>query len=179
MNQQQLTTDSGKEKDLAAPKRERAVFASGCFWGTQHMLDKNEGVVSTRVGYTGGHLDDPTYQQVCNGDTGHVEAVEVLYDPEIVDYETLARIFFETHDPTQEGGQGPDVGDQYRSVIFFTNEEQRRTALSLIEALREKGLDVVTEVRPAERFWPAEEYHQHYYDKTGKQPYCHAYRKLF
>ncbi len=179
MNQNQLTPDSGTQKGSGEPMRERAVFASGCFWGTQHMLDKTEGVVGTRVGYTGGHLDDPTYEQVCGGDTGHVEAVEVVYDPEVVDYDTLARSFFETHDPTQEGGQGPDIGEQYRSMVFFTNEEQRETAERLIGALREKGLDVVTEVRPAQRFWPAEEYHQHYYDSTGKQPYCHAYRKLF
>lgn len=156
-----------------------AIFASGCFWGTQYMLKRVPGVLSTSVGYTGGHTSNPTYQQVCSGTTGHVEALQVTYDPEKTNYETLARTFFETHDPTQTDGQGPDLGEQYHSVIFYADAEQKQIAEKLIGLLEAKGLKVATELRPASKFWPAEEYHQDYYAKNGKQPYCHAYHKLF
>jgi peptide methionine sulfoxide reductase msrA/msrB len=108
-----------------------------------------------------------------------VEAVEVVYDPSIISYETLARAFFETHDPTQVGGQGPDLGDQYRSVIFYNDEDQKEIAERLIAELESKGMDISTDIRPVARFWKAEELHQAYYDKTGGAPYCHFYRKLF
>lgn len=158
---------------------ETAIFASGCFWGSEHVLRKAKGVLSTRVGYTGGRRPSPTYQQVCTGTTGHAEAVEVTFDPSQTSYEQLARLFFETHDPTQVNRQGPDVGEQYRSVIFYTNDEQKRTAEKLIDELKLKGLPVATQVVAASTFWPAEEYHQRYYEKSGGAPYCHSYKKLF
>jgi peptide methionine sulfoxide reductase msrA/msrB len=164
----------------SAPKTtETAIFASGCFWGSEHVLRKAKGVLSTRVGYTGGRRPSPTYQQVCTGTTGHAEAVEVTFDPSQTSYEQLARLFFETHDPTQVNRQGPDVGEQYRSVIFYTNDEQKKTAEKLIDELKLKGLPVATQVVAASTFWPAEEYHQRYYEKSGGAPYCHSYKKLF
>lgn len=156
-----------------------AIFASGCFWGTEHWLKKQEGVISTEVGYIGGHVDNPTYEQVCGKKTGHAEAVRVVYDPQIVTYKTLAILFFETHDPTQANGQGPDIGDQYRSEIFYTNEKQKETAKELIKILRKKGFNVVTKVTKATEFWRGEEYHQDYYSKKGQTPYCHFYTKRF
>lgn len=173
------TTASTEAKEQAPAATERAIFASGCFWGTEYMFQEEKGVISTRVGYIGGEKDSPTYREVCTGATGHAEALEVVYDPKLTSYETLARRFFETHDPTQVNRQGPDVGEQYRSGIFYLNEEQKKTAQKLIAELEARGLKVATEITPATTFWPAEEYHQRYYTKTGKQPYCHAYRKLF
>jgi len=158
---------------------ERAVFASGCFWGTQYHFDKAPGVLFTQAGYIGGSAENPTYEQVCSGKTGHVEAVEVLYDPKVTDYEALAKLYFETHDPTQTDGQGPDIGAQYLSRIFVMNDEQRRTAESLIKQLREKGLEIATVIEDNSPFWPAENYHQHYYDRKGSTPYCHIYTKRF
>lgn len=156
-----------------------AIFASGCFWGTEYHFRRTRGVLSTTVGYIGGHKENPTYKEVCTGTTGHAEAVKVEYDPEQTDYETLARLFFETHDPTQVGGQGPDIGDQYRSVVFYLDDEQKVVAEKLIDILEDIGYNVATKVEPAGPFWPAEDYHQQYYEKTGKSPYCHIYRPLF
>ena len=158
---------------------EKAIFASGCFWGVEYQLQKLDGVISTSVGYTGGFLPNPTYKQVCTGSTGHAEAVEVVFDPQKVSYETLARIFFETHDPTQVDGQGPDLGTQYRSGIFYSSEDQKATAEKLIKLLEDKGLDVATELTPASEFYDGEEYHQDYYIKSGGTPYCHAFTKRF
>ena len=158
---------------------ERAIFAGGCFWGVEYMLGKVDGVKSIRSGYIGGHTENPTYEQVCSHKTGHAEAVEVEFDPSKVSYETLARLFFEIHDPTQLDGQGPDLGDQYRSEIFYTTPEQKEVAERLIRILKEKGYSVVTDVTPASRFWPAEQYHQNYYNRKGTQPYCHRYTKRF
>ncbi len=158
---------------------EKAIFASGCFWGVEYQLKKIDGVISTEVGYTGGHVKDPTYKQVCTGQTGHAEAVQVIFDPTQVSYETLTKIFFETHDPTQEDGQGPDLGNQYRSEIFYFSDEQKATAEKLIGVLKNKGLDVVTELSSASTFYSGEEYHQDYYEKTGGVPYCHPYIKRF
>lgn len=160
-------------------KTEKAYFAAGCFWGVQYYLEKAKGVVTTTVGYMGGTTKNPTYKQVCAGDTGHIETVEVVYDPLQTDYETLARIFFEIHDPTQIDRQGPDVGGQYRGEIFYLDDAQKKTAEKLVQILNGKGLAVATKLAPAEAFWQAEEYHQQYYDKNGKQPYCHAYTKRF
>ncbi|MCH7730931.1 MAG: bifunctional methionine sulfoxide reductase B/A protein [Candidatus Marinimicrobia bacterium] len=160
-------------------KTQRAVFASGCFWGTEYHLSKVDGVISTTVGYTGGHKDNPTYKEVCTGTTGHAEAIEVIYDPEKVTYKELAKLFFETHDPTQLNRQGPDIGYQYRSEIFYLNDEQRETAEKLITILKKKGYGVVTKVTHANTFWEAEDYHQDYYDKKRTLPYCHFYMKKF
>ncbi len=158
---------------------ETAIFASGCFWGTEHFLKQLPGVLSTQAGYIGGTKADPTYREVCTGNTGHAEAIRVVFDPGQTDYETLARLFFETHDPTQENRQGPDIGTQYRSGVFYMNELQRETASRLVGLLEAKGLDVATEITAASTFWPAESYHQDYYANTGGSPYCHGYRPLF
>jgi len=160
-------------------RTERAIFASGCFWGTEYHLQKVPGVISTTVGYTGGHVDNPTYKQVCTDKTGHAEAVEVIYDPSKTSYEKLVRLFFETHNFTQLNRQGPDIGMQYRSAVFYLGEKQKDAAVKLIETLKQKGFDVKTEVTQAGKFWPAENYHQDYYKNNGKTPYCHIYRKIF
>lgn len=164
---------------IASLKTERAIFASGCFWGTEYYLQKAPGVISTTVGYTGGHVDNPTYKQVCTDKTGHAEAVEVIYDPAKTSYEQLAKLFFETHDFTQLNRQGPDIGRQYRSAIFYLDEKQKQIATNLVQVLKNKGFDVKTEITPASKFWPAEQYHQDYYKNNGKTPYCHVYRKIF
>jgi peptide methionine sulfoxide reductase msrA/msrB len=158
---------------------EKAYFAGGCFWGVEHLLKQSEGVISTRVGYMGGRTKNPTYKQVCYENTGHAEVVEVVFDPKKTSYETLARLFFEIHDPTQKNRQGPDIGNQYRSAVFYTNNDQKETAEKLIAILKGKGYNPVTEVVPGDMFWVAEDYHQDYYDNTGKQPYCHIYQKRF
>ena len=161
------------------PQTQKAVFAGGCFWGVEYLFQKEQGVISTRVGYTGGDKENPTYEEVCSGKTGHREAVEITFDPSSITYEDLTRLFFEIHDPTQKNGQGPDIGEQYQSVTFYTNEEQKKTAQKLIDILSEKGYDVVTRLEKAHTFWEAEEYHQDYYQKTGKTPYCHVRIKRF
>ena len=166
-------------KEAAVENIEKAFFASGCFWGTEYMFRNVKGVLSTRVGYTGGHLTNPTYQQVCSGTTGHAEALEVVFDPSQTDYETLAKLFFETHDPTQLNRQGPDIGTQYRSEVFYFNEEQKKITENLIDILNKKGYKVVTKITKATEFYPAEDYHQKYYEYTGKRPYCHSYKTKF
>lgn len=160
-------------------KTEKAYFAGGCFWGTEYLLQQVEGVKSTRVGYMGGKTENPTYKEVCYENTGHAEAVEVVFDPTKTDYEKLARYFFEIHDPTQLNRQGPDVGDQYRSAVFYVDETQKQIAEKLIRILKDKGYKVVTEVTKAGEFYEAEKYHQDYYNYTGKEPYCHFYQKRF
>jgi len=157
----------------------RAIFAGGCFWGVEYWLRREPGVLATTVGYIGGQTDRPTYEQVCSHTTGHAEAVAVTFDPVRTSFERLAKVFFEIHDPTQLNRQGPDVGDQYRSAIFTTDERQKEIAERLIAQLRAKGLQVVTEVVPAGTFWPAEGYHQNYYERKGATPYCHVRRKLW
>jgi len=157
----------------------KAYFAGGCFWGTEYLLQKHPGVIKTRVGYMGGRTSNPTYEQVCRENTGHAETVAVEFDPAKTDFETLARLFFEIHDPTQYNRQGPDIGDQYRSAVFYADEEQKQITEKLIGLLKAKGYKVVTQVSPADTFWEAELYHQDYYLENGKQPYCHAYQKRF
>lgn len=158
---------------------ERAILAGGCFWGVEHELAKLAGVKSTTVGYCGGWVAKPSYEEVCTGKTGHVEAIDVVFDPKAVSFETVARVFFEIHDPTQSDGQGPDIGPQYRSKVFYLTKAQEATTLGLIEQLKAKGFEVVTEVEPASLFYPAEDKHQDYYQKTGQTPYCHRRVKRF
>ncbi len=156
-----------------------AVFAGGCFWGVEYYMKKINGVISTEVGYTGGKTDHPTYKQVCTGTTGHYEAIEVVFDPAKTTYETVAKMFFETHDPTEWNHQGPDWGEQYRSAVFYRNDAQKAVTEKLISQLKVNGFRVVTEVLPAKTFWKAEDYHQDYYDNKGEKPYCHGYVKRF
>ncbi len=159
--------------------QEVAYFASGCFWGTQYYLMKAPGVISTTVGYMGGHTKNPTYQEVCTGETGHVETTEVVFDPKKTTYEDMVKLYYETHDFTQVGGQGPDIGNQYRAVVFYANEDQRKIAEKYVKILTDKKYKVATILRPAPEFWKAEDYHQAYYEKKNGTPYCHIYRKLF
>lgn len=175
---QEVKKDKSMDKQEST-KMERAIFASGCFWGTEYFLKRADGVIKTTVGYIGGTLENPTYREVCSKKTGHYEAVEVYFDPSVTDFETLARLFFETHDPTQKDGQGPDIGPQYRSAIFYLDENQKEISEKLINILKNKGLDVATSTIAATTFWPAELYHQDYYDLRGGTPYCHGYKKLF
>jgi len=158
---------------------EVAIFAGGCFWGVEHLMQQQPGILSIEVGYIGGSTENPTYREVCSHTTGHAEAVRIVFDPKKVSYTTLAKLFFEIHDPTQSDGQGPDLGDQYRSEIFYTTSRQKEIAEELIGQLQGKGFQVVTRVTPATVFWKAEEYHQNYYNKTGKAPYCHRYTPRF
>lgn len=160
-------------------KTENAIFAAGCFWGVQHQLGRIPGVLSTVVGYTGGHEENPTYPEVKAHNTHHVEAILVQYDADKVSYTELCKVFFEIHDPAQTDGVGPDIGPQYRSEIFYIDEKQKQEAEAVIALLRDKGYEVNTKLRPAEKFWEGEEYHQHYYDKTGGEPYCHIRVRKF
>jgi len=130
-------------------------------------------------GFIGGHVKNPSYKEVCTGRTGHAEAVKIIYDPQKTTYEKLLRLFMEIHDPTQTGGQGPDLGEQYRSGIFYLNDDQKKIAEKTIGILKDKGIKVVTELTRATEFYDAEEYHQDYYFRNGKVPYCHAYTKRF
>ncbi len=157
----------------------RAIFASGCFWGTEYYFSKAKGVISTTVGYTGGVVKNPSYEQVCSGKTGHLEAVEVIFDPKTTSFEELTRLFFETHDFTQTNGQGPDIGQQYLSTIFYIDEGQKQVAEKLIHQLSGKNYKVATKIIKATDFYPAENYHQDYYQKKGGTPYCHFKRKVF
>jgi peptide-methionine (S)-S-oxide reductase len=147
---------------------ERATFAAGCFWGVEYAFRQVEGVTSTKVGYMGGSAKNPTYQQVCTDKTGHAEVVDLNFDPEKVSYEELLEVFWDLHDPTQLNRQGPDVGSQYRSVIFYYSEEQKVKAeesKNKLEASGKYKRDVVTEIVPAKPFYMAEEYHQRYYER--------------
>lgn len=157
----------------------KAYFASGCFWGTEYYLMKAKGVVHTAVGYMGGHVDHPTYQQVCQKNTGHLETAEIDYDPTKTTYEELVKLFFETHDFTQTNGQGPDIGPQYLSCIFYSNDEEKAIAEKYINILKLKGYKVATMIKPSSTFWKAEGYHQQYYEVKGDRPYCHKYTKIF
>lgn len=165
--------------DLQVTDTEEAILSGGCFWGVEYFLKQLPGVLKVEVGYTGGHKDNPTYQEVCGGRTGHIEAIRVVYDPKKLSFETLVKYFFEIHDPTQQDGQGPDIGEQYQSVIFYYDEAQKKVAQALKAELKHKGYAVATKLLPVSPFWRAEEYHQNHYEKAQQQPYCHRYFKRF
>ncbi|WP_218813625.1 bifunctional methionine sulfoxide reductase B/A protein [Rickettsiella endosymbiont of Dermanyssus gallinae] len=169
------------EQDLEGKenKRETAIFAGGCFWEVEYQMKQLPGIISVQSGYIGGTTSNPSYEEVCNHQTGHAEALQIIFDPSKVSYETLAKRFFEIHDLQQLNRQGPDIGDQYRSAIFYTTQEQKEIALKLINLLQEKGYKVATRLTPAPIFWPAEDRHQNYYEKSGRKPYCHTYKKIF
>ena len=156
-------------------KYEKAVFANGCFWCTEAIFKRVKGVESIMPGYAGGTVPNPTYEQVCNGNTGYAEAIEIEYDPKEISYEELLEIFFATHDPTTLNRQGNDVGTQYRSAIFFNNEEEKSIAKKVIDKLTADKLfdnPIVTTLEPLEKFYPAENYHHDYFDQNRDQPYC-------
>lgn len=155
---------------------ETAIFAAGCFWGVQYYFDQVPGVIKTEVGYTGGHTASPSYEQVCSHTTGHAEAVLIEYDPKKVSYKTLLKQLFRIHDPTQINRQGPDVGDNYRSAIFYTDDRQKEQANQAIKGLKKEKRykkPIVTEVTKAKTFYPAEDYHQKYTERTGRG-FCHV-----
>ncbi len=156
-------------------KTEIATLGGGCFWCLEAVYDQMDGVVSVESGYMGGHLDSPSYQDVCTGRTGHVEVVQVTFDPEVTAYREILEVFFAIHDPTSRDRQGNDSGPQYRSVIFYHDDSQRRTAEEVIRELNAEGIwpkPIVTEVRQAVTFYRAEDYHQEYFANNPRQPYC-------
>lgn len=171
-----LSEQHKKQKEQTMKK---AYFACGCFWGAEFYLNRAEGVKSTTVGYMGGTTANPTYEEVCTGTTGHLEVTEVEYDPNMTSYEKLVKLFFEIHDFTQTNGQGPDIGEQYLSAVFVENAEERKIVENLVADLTAKGYKVATTIRDMATFWPAEGYHQDYYDRKGSRPYCHARKQIF
>lgn len=153
---------------------QKATFAAGCFWGVQYYFDQVPGVIETKVGYTGGHTENPTYQQVCTHTTGHAEAVEITFDEDIIPFETLVKHFFRMHDPTQLNRQGPDIGDQYRSAIFYDDDDQHVAAERVkLEVQPQFEREIVTSFEPKSTFYEAEEYHQKYSERTG-HGMCHV-----
>ena len=169
---QSLTNDS---------KYKKAYFSSGCFWGTEYWFQKADGVFNADSGYMGGHTINPTYREICGKKTGHLETVEVTYDPTIISFETLTKLFFETHNPEQMNGQGPDIGPQYLSAIFTNNIEEEESVNQLINILENNNLKIVTMIKDANehKFYKAEEEHQNYYKLRNSTPYCHTYTQRF
>ncbi|MEW6362557.1 MAG: peptide-methionine (S)-S-oxide reductase MsrA [Acidobacteriota bacterium] len=156
---------------------ETATLAAGCFWCVEAVFDDLEGVTDVVSGYSGGHKENPTYAEVCTGETGHAEVVQITFDPKIISYADILRVFFTVHDPTTLNRQGNDVGTQYRSAIFYHNPEQKRTAEEIRDEIAAAGIydhPIVTEITPFDRFWPAEDYHQEYFANNPNQPYCAA-----
>lgn len=160
-------------------KTEEIIIAGGCFWGVEYLMQQEHGVLLTACGYTGGKLEAPDYQTVCQQQTGHYEAVRVLFDPNKIASIDLFKIFFEIHDPTQSNGQGPDLGSQYQSVAFYYNEKQKQEIEQLMKQLSQQGLVLATKVLPVTTFWQAESSHQNYYYRHQQQPYCHVKTKRF
>jgi peptide-methionine (S)-S-oxide reductase len=164
------------EKIPAGVKTEVATFGTGCFWCTEAVFQELKGVVKVYSGYMGGHVANPGYEEVCSGSTGHAECLQVFYDPEVLTYDELLEVFWESHDPTQLNRQGNDIGTQYRSAIFYHTEEQREKAEHYKTQLDKEGAypnPIVTEITAATTFYPAEDYHQDYYNNHGSQPYCY------
>lgn len=158
---------------------EEAIVAGGCFWGVEYFLKQIPGVLAVESGYTGGQIANPDYQQICTGASGHYEAVRVIFDRDKTDYYTILKRFFEIHDPSQKNGQGPDLGPQYLSAVFYFNEEQQQDAMHLLQRLAKNGYQAATQLIKAQPFWPAEAYHQNYYGKQGSTPYCHKPQQRF
>ncbi len=165
--------------NLDVTDTQEAILAGGCFWGVEYYFKKLPGVLKVESGYTGGPQKEPTYREICTGKTGHVEAVRVVFDVNQVSYEQVLKFFFEIHDPTQQNGQGPDLGGQYLSKVFYYNERQKETVIALLQQLIKAGYQVATTLEPVQVFWQAEEYHQDYYAKNAKLPYCHRYVRRF
>jgi peptide-methionine (S)-S-oxide reductase len=159
------------------PNHQIATLAGGCFWCVEAVFDELNGVISVESGYSGGHVDNPSYRAVCNGDTGHAEVVRVTFDPSVLSYRDLLRVFFTVHDPTTLNRQGADVGTQYRSAIFYHDEDQKRATEEIIAELNTAKLwnsPIVTEVAKFDKFYVAEDYHQEYFANNPYQPYCMA-----
>jgi len=157
----------------------KAYFAGGCFWGVEYHFENLKGVTNVVSGFMGGDVKNPSYRDVVSGKSGHLEVVEITYDPSRVTYESLAKLFFEIHDPTQADGQGPDIGSQYLSAVFVSDKSERKTINKLIGILSSQGLKIATKIEDMKPFYKAENYHQDYYERKGSQPYCHAYVKRF
>jgi peptide-methionine (S)-S-oxide reductase len=156
-------------------RTETATFGAGCFWGVEYVFERVPGVLATEVGYAGGHTENPTYRDVCSHRTGHAEVLKVDFDPAVVSYDQLLEVFWAMHDPTQVNRQGPDVGDQYRSVVFTHSDAQQTAAEASRQTAQERfSRPIATQIEPAGPFYRAEEYHQHYYDRNGHEPYCHV-----
>jgi peptide-methionine (S)-S-oxide reductase len=154
---------------------EQAIFGGGCFWCTEAVFKSIKGVIDAKPGYCGGHVDSPSYEAICGGQTGHIEVIEIDYDTEQVSFETLLEVFFATHDPTTPGRQGNDVGPQYQSAIFYQNEEQQKKATQFIQMIDASGSmsrPVCTQIIPAQTFWVAENYHHDYFERNPNQGYC-------
>lgn len=170
------STSATKDETLASAANDTATFANGCFWCTEAIFEELEGVISATSGYTGGKTEKPTYKQVCTGETGHAEALQIVYDPKKISFDELLAVFWETHDPTTLNRQGADVGTQYRSGIFYHNEEQKQKAEKYKAALDKSGAfdkPIVTEITAFTKFYPAEDYHQQYFDNNeNANPYC-------
>ena len=178
VNSISLNFDEQKDKNKTKQIK-KAYFAGGCFWGVEYHLESIKGVKEVSSGFMGGTIKNPSYYEVVRKNTGHLETVEVLYDSSKVSYESLAKAFFEIHDPTQTNGQGPDIGSQYLSAIFVNNDKEKKSIEKLIKILEDKGLKIATKILEKSDFYKAEDYHQDYYEKKGSKPYCHAYVKRF
>lgn len=170
-----------KEKDMTTTTNtvntatDTATFGTGCFWCTEAIFQQLDGVIKSTSGYSGGHVANPTYKEVCTGNTGHAEVIQVVYDPKKITYDELLEVFWKTHDPTTLNRQGADVGTQYRSVIFYHNNEQKEKAEKYKAELNKSGAfndPIVTEISPYTKFYAAENYHQDYYEQNGNEPYC-------
>lgn len=164
---------------FAKETTKNAYFAGGCFWGVEYHFEKQKGVKDVISGYMGGMIKDPNYYQVSNGNTGHLESVKVVYDPNIISYEKLTKLFFEIHDMEQKDGQGPDIGSQYLSAVFYNDIKEKNITKKLINILTNKGYNVATSLYKAHDFFDAESFHQDYYQRKGGVPYCHSYKKIF
>jgi peptide-methionine (S)-S-oxide reductase len=169
------TSPDVSEKEIEEKGLQKATFGGGCFWCTEAVFKALKGVHSVESGYSGGHVENPTYKDVCTGTTGHAEVVQVVYDPKAIPYEELLEVFWRTHDPTTRDRQGNDVGPQYRSVVFYHDEQQQKVADVYKKKLNDAkafGAPIVTEISPLENYYPAEDYHQDYFELNGREPYC-------